>query len=218
MKKYVIYRRVSTREQGIGGYGIDAQKRDINIYLETFSDVPYEIIGEFVEVHSASDDNRPELCKALDLVRKHKAELLVAKLDRLSRKVSFISKLMEDKKVSFRVATMPHADEFQLHIYAALAEQERKFISIRTKQGLKSAKDRGVKLGGQRPNAQRANAAKSAKADAEAKRMASLILPLREAGKTMAEIAESLNASGVTTARGGQWHPMMVKRVLDRVG
>ncbi len=138
---------------------MEAQDRDIRLYLEGYSDQPYEIIGEFLEAATATDDNRPELTKALSIARSHGAELLVAKLDRLSRKVSFIAALMDDRKLNLRVASMPHADKFQLHIYAALAEQEREFISLRTKAALKEAKARGVKLGGLRDKTKKRNAA-----------------------------------------------------------
>ena len=94
------------------------------------------MIGAFQDTGSGADNGRPELQKALAMARKTGAELLVAKLDRLSRKVSHLSALMDDPKVKLRVASMPNADKFQLHIYAALAEQERDFISIRTKAAL----------------------------------------------------------------------------------
>ena len=152
MIKYVTYIRVSTQEQGRSGLGLEAQTRDIDTYLKNFSGQPYTVIKEFVEVLSGSDDSRPELFKAVSLARKEKAVLLVAKLDRLSRKVSYIAALMDDKTVQFRVANLPQADNFQLHIYAALAEQERAFISQRTKAALAVAKSNGVKLGGLRPN------------------------------------------------------------------
>ncbi|MGX1256625.1 DNA invertase Pin-like site-specific DNA recombinase [Sinorhizobium fredii] len=148
MLRYVVYTRVSTEDQGKSGLGLEAQERDIGIFLDRFSAVPYEIIGRFQDVDSGANNGRPELNKALALVRKTGAELLIAKLDRLSRKVSFIATLMDDPKVKLRVAQMPQADKFQLHIYAALAEQERTFISERTKAALRVAKERGVKLGG----------------------------------------------------------------------
>lgn len=124
MQKYVTYMRVSTAEQGKSGLGLEAQKRDMSIFLETYSEVPFEVIGEFTDVLSGTDDSRPELTKAIDLARKTGAELLVAKLDRLSRRVSFIASLMEDPKLSLRVAQMPHADKFQLHVYAVLIATE----------------------------------------------------------------------------------------------
>lgn len=217
MKRYVTYQRVSTEDQGRSGLGLAAQERDIGIFLEAFSVEPFEVIGQFVEVQTGKDDYRPELMKALELVRATGAELLVAKLDRLSRKVSFIANLMEDRKVSLRVATMPSADKFQLHIYAALAEQEREFISIRTKGALAEAKARGVKLGGLRDATGRRNAVLQAKARERAERVAGIILPLKSQGATLREIAATLNKSGVPTARGGKWQASQVQRTLTRL-
>jgi len=217
MKKYVTYMRVSTAEQGRSGLGLDAQKRDISIFLETYSDVPYEITGAFTDVLSGTDDEREELAKAVSLAKKTGAELLVAKLDRLSRRVSFIAALMEDPKLSLRVAQMPYADKFQLHIYAALAEQERDFISLRTKAALREAKARGQKLGGLRDKTMKRNEAVKANAMARAVKIAGIVQPLRDAGKPLREIAEHLDRAGVATARGGHWSASQVKRVLDRL-
>lgn len=125
MKRYVVYKRVSTEEQGRSGLGLAAQDRDIRLFLEGFADVPYEVLAEFTDIQTGRADDRPQLALALDLARKEGADLLVSKLDRLSRRVSFIATLMEDPKVKLRVASMPYADKFQLHVYAALAEQER---------------------------------------------------------------------------------------------
>lgn len=218
MKQYVVYRRVSTEEQGKSGLGLDAQNRDITIFLENFSEEPYEILGEYEDHLSGRQDDRPRLAEALELARKTGAELLVAKLDRLSRKVSFIATLMDDPKVKLRVASMPQADKFQLHIYAALAEQEREFISARTKAALAEAKAKGVKLGGLRDKTMKRNAAIQANAKARAEKVAKTVLPLRENGATLREIADALNTSGVQTARGGKWQPSQIKRVLERLG
>ncbi len=217
MKRYVIYMRVSTKEQGKSGLGLEAQRRDIDLYLENFSDVPYEIAGEFVDVLSGGDNDRPELTAALALAKAEKAELLVAKLDRLSRRVSFIAGLIEDKGVQLRVASMPYADTFQLHIYAALAEQERAFISARTKAALAAAKARGVKLGGMRDATMKRNVAIQQKAAKEAEKLITVIGPLREAGQTLTAIATTLNQNGVATSRGGSWTAKQVSRVLERV-
>lgn len=217
MRHYVIYTRVSTEDQGKSGLGLEAQERDIAIFLANFSDVPYEVIGRFRDVQSGKADDRPELAKALAMVRETGAELLVAKLDRLSRKVSFIAALMDDPKVKLRVAQMPYADKFQLHIYAALAEQERTFISERTRAALRAAKERGVKLGGARDATMARNAAVKAKADAEAQRVMKVIAPLRSAGQSINVIADTLNDMGVPTSRGGRWTAKQVSRVLQRV-
>lgn len=218
MKRYVIYTRVSTDEQGRSGLGLEAQERDIDIFLTNFSDVPFEVIGRFAEVVSGGSDDRPQLALALKMVRATGAELLVAKLDRLSRKVAFIAALMDDKAVKLRVASMPQADKFQLHIYAALAEQERTFISERTKAALKAAKARGKKLGGLRDSTMKRNDAIRAKAKAEAERVMKVVGPMRKAGATLAAIAATLNETGIPTSRGGSWTPTQVSRVIERVG
>lgn len=217
MQQYVIYTRVSTAEQGKSGLGLQAQERDIELFLSNYSAVPYEIIGEYRDVLSGADDDRPELSKALALVRKTGAELLIAKLDRLSRKVSFIATIMDDPKVRLRVASMPNADKFQLHIYAALAEQERDFISKRTKAALAEAKARGTKLGGLRDKTMQRNVAIQAKAKAEAERVMKVIKPLRDAGRSLTAIATTLNEMKVATSRGGQWTAMQVSRVIERI-
>lgn len=217
MMKYVTYCRVSTTEQGKSGLGLAAQARDIELYLSTYSETPYEVIGEFVDVVSGTDDARPELGKAIAQAKANGAELLVAKLDRLSRRVSFIANLMEDTKLALRVAAMPNADKFQLHIYAALAEQERTFISLRTKAALAEAKRKGKVLGGMRDATMKRNAVVKANAQLRADNVAGLILPLRKAGHTLREIATELDKAGVKTARGGIWQASQVKRVLERL-
>lgn len=215
--EYVIYKRVSTQEQARSGLGLDAQERDISLYLEGFSEEPYTVLSTFTDVLSGADSDRPNLAAALDLCRKTGATLLVSKLDRLSRKVSVIAALMEDKKVKFRVAQMPYADNFQLHIYAALAEQERQFISARTKAALAEAKARGRQLGGLRDKTMRRNEAVQKNALDRATQVAGIIQPLKDAGKSLREIAGHLNRAGVQSARGGLWQASQVKRVLDRL-
>jgi DNA invertase Pin-like site-specific DNA recombinase len=217
MQQYVIYKRVSTAEQGKSGLGLAAQERDISIYLESYSAVPYEIIGEFTDVLSGADNERPELSKAIDLAKRTGATLLVSKLDRLSRKVAFIAPLMDDPKLHLTVASMPHAEKFMLHIYAALAEQERDFISKRTKAALQEAKARGQKLGGMRDKTMKRNEVVKANAVARAENVAGIVKPLREAGRSLREIAAHLDKAGVPTARGGTWTAAQVKRTLDRL-
>jgi len=217
MRRYVTYMRVSTAKQGRSGLGLDAQERDINLFLENYSDVPYEIVCGFVDIVSGTDNDRPELKKAVALAKREGAELLVSKLDRLSRRVSFIAALMDDKKLKLRVAAMPHADKFQLHIYAALAEQERDFISLRTKAALTAAKARGKKLGGLRDKTLKRNDAVKANAQRRAEKVAGIVVPLREAGNSLRDIAAELDKAGVETARGGRWSAAQVQRVLQRL-
>jgi|TARA_B110000238_G_C15983135_1_gene376925 DNA invertase Pin-like site-specific DNA recombinase len=215
MRQFIKYYRVSTRRQGDSGLGLAAQKRDIDLYLSTYAETPWEVIGEFTDIKSGKDDDRPELQKAIELAEKTGAVLLVAKLDRLSRKVSFISAIMERKRLNLTVASLPTADKFSLHIYAALAEQERDFISLRTKQALAPLKGTG-KLGGNRGNIDRANAAARKVADNHAAKVMDTIAPLKQAGRTLQQIANTLNKSGVVTSRGGQWHPTTVSNILQR--
>ncbi|MBB5535169.1 recombinase family protein [Rhizobium giardinii] len=227
MQQYVIYTRVSTEDQGRSGLGLEAQVRDIAIFLDKFSDIPFEVLGRFQDIQSGADSERPELSKALDMVRRTGAELLIAKLDRLSRKMSFIATLMDDKKVKLRVAQMPQADKFQLHIYAALAEQERTFISERTKAALKAAKVRhqdarakdpgyAKRIGGLRDKTMKRNEAIQVKAGNEAAKVMKIIGPLRAAGQTLSAIAETLDSMNIPTSRGGKWTPTQVSRVLER--
>ena len=215
MKQFVLYYRVSTRRQGDSGLGLDAQRRDIELYLNTYAEVPFEVLGEFQDVKSGKDDDRPEFWKAVDIAEKSGATLVVAKLDRLSRDVETIAHILKRKKLNFVVASMPHADKFQLHIYAALAEQEREFISLRTKQALAPMKGTG-KLGGNRGNIDKLNEAARQTADAYAMKVMDTIEPLRQAGRTLQQIADTLNKTGVKTARGGKWYPSTVKNVLAR--
>ncbi len=216
-EKYVIYRRVSTAQQGKSGLGLEAQDRDIALFLDNYSDVPFEVLGTFTDVQSGKYADRPELEKAMEMARRNRAELLVSKLDRLSRDVEFIAKTLKDKGLTLRVASMPSADKFQLHIYAALAEQERDFISLRTKQALAAAKERGVKLGGMRDATMKRNEAAKQAADAAAQRVASIIIPMREAKASLQSIADALNAANVPTPRGRKWAAMSVRNALKRL-
>ncbi|GAC12227.1 recombinase family protein [Paraglaciecola chathamensis] len=215
--KYVIYLRVSTKEQGKSGLGLEAQRRDIQLYLDNYSPSPYSVIDECLEVDSGANSQRIKLVDAINLAKKHDAVLLVAKLDRLSRKVSFIAKLMEDKKLNFKVATMPHADPFQLHIYAALAEQEREFISKRTKAALAEAKSRGTRLGGLRTQTNERNIAKRKQADDFAKNLWPMIEPMVETSLGYTEIAKRLNSMNVKTANGGAFWASTVSNIVKRM-
>jgi len=216
MTTFITYRRVSTAAQGESGLGLEAQDRDLALFLDAHAP-DGAVIASFTDIQSGKSADRPELTRALDMARDTGATLLVAKLDRLSRKVALLAALLDDKRLSIRVASMPHADKFQLHIYAALAEQEREFISLRTKAALKEAKARGVALGGLRPGTAKRNAAVKAQADAHAHRIAGIIRPMRDSGATLASIGEALSAAQIATPRGGQWTPTAVRRALQRL-
>ena len=188
----------------------------IAIFFESYAEQPYEVLERFCDVEGGSKADS-QLTAAIALAKRTGATLLVARLDRLSRSVAFIATLMEDKKLDFRVATMPTACQINLHIYAALAEQEREFISKRTKAALQAAKARGVKLGGARPEAEARHAAVKATADGNAVRVSKAIKSHRLAGATHREIAEHLNQLKVTTARGGAWYATTVRNYDLRV-
>jgi DNA invertase Pin-like site-specific DNA recombinase len=216
----VGYVRVSTAQQGRSGLGIEAQRAAIKRFAEAEG---YALVREYVEVETGkgSDalDRRPQLTAALAEARKQRCSVVVAKLDRLSRDVHFISGLMAHR-VPFLVAELgPDVDPFVLHLYAALAEKERALISERTKRALAAAKARGVALGGPRLPEARKNAQAAIKAHAD--QHAANVLPIireaqRHGASTLRAIADALNARGVTTARGGQWYATTVKNMLGR--
>tara|TARA_R110002049_G_scaffold16122_1_gene65011 strand:+ start:10282 stop:10953 length:672 start_codon:yes stop_codon:yes gene_type:complete len=215
--KYIIYKRVSTQKQGDSGLGLESQERDIRLYLDNYSDVPFEVLGEYVDILSGFINSRPQLTMAIEHAKKEKAILLVAKLDRLSRKVSFISGLLDDKKLELKVACMPNADKFQLHIYAALAEQERDFISKRTKAAMAEAKAKGRVFGGLRDKTNERNRAIQREALSRAKELSGIIIPMRKDGMSLKAIADEINNLGYKTARDGVFTAMQVKRTLDRL-
>jgi DNA invertase Pin-like site-specific DNA recombinase len=215
MTTAVSYCRVSTARQGKSGLGIDAQKAAIQRFAEAEG---IQVIGEYVEVETGKGadalDRRPELAAALGAARKARCPILVAKLDRLSRDVHFISGLMAHK-VPFVVAELgADADPFMLHLYAALAEKERALISQRTKAALAAKKAAGAKLGNPRAaeTIGRAHEANRAAADRFAKNVLPIVEGIRASGITShAGIAEALNSRGVRTARGGRWHSTTVR-------
>lgn len=144
-RKFVVLLRVSTQGQSADGLGIAAQRRDINLFLQHQEDP--EVVSELVEVESGAKDSRPVLEEALRLCRKHRASLLVQKVDRISRDLEVPARIVKDPEVTLKVACLPQADNFQIHLYGALANQEAKFISQRTKAALAAAKARGIQLG-----------------------------------------------------------------------
>jgi DNA invertase Pin-like site-specific DNA recombinase len=214
MAKYVAYLRVSTAKQGSSGLGLEAQEAAIKAFIK----VDDEILSTFTETESGKDDGRPELAKALREVELTGAKLLVAKLDRLSRAVSFIAQLM-DSKVDFVACDQPDATPFSVHIYAAVAEHERNMISQRTKAALRAAKERGAKLGGYRggPKVDHSlgTAAKQAKARAFHDRIRAALSERQASGPaSLSELARHLNERGIPTRRGKAWTATQVARVL----
>lgn len=223
--KLVAYHRVSTKKQQASGLGLEAQEQAIRTYVEAH---PLAVVlASFTEVESGRKDDRPELEEALKLAQATGSTLIIAKLDRLSRSVSFLGKLQEDG-VKFLAVDMPEANEFTVNIMAAVARQEAQAISRRTKEALAAAKARGVKLGN--PNGAAAllraghgNKYGVKKAIENADRYASRMKPF----------IEQITASGITTLRAigaelerqhfetrsgkKQWQANTVRNLLRRI-
>jgi DNA invertase Pin-like site-specific DNA recombinase len=219
-RELISYVRVSTTKQGRSGLGIEGQRAAIERFAQADGCV---IRREFLEIETGkgSDalDRRPRLAEAIAEARQRKCSVVVAKLDRLSRNVHFVSGLMASR-VRFVVAELgPDVDPFMLHVYAALAEQEARVISQRTKAALEAARVRGVFLGGPKIAEARVTVEQviKANADAHAQNVRPIIDAIRKSGaNTVREIAAALNARGIATARGGRWHPSTVQGVLAR--
>ncbi len=221
MKTVVCYYRVSTVGQGRSGLGLEAQREACRQFANTHG---FDIARHFEETETAKGadalDRRPILAKALAEARKLKCPVLVAKLDRLSRDVAFISGLMASR-VPFIVAEYgPDVDSFMLHIYAAVAEKERLMISERTRAALAAKRQQGIKLGNPTNLADaqaRGQATQKRRADQHAANVLPLIRDIQRLGITsLAGIADALNGRGVATARGGNWHAASVGRILRR--
>jgi DNA invertase Pin-like site-specific DNA recombinase len=207
MREAIAYIRVSTAKQGRSGLGLEAQQTALARFAEAEG---FRFLQTFTETESGADDNRTELKAALATARDRKVPIIVAKLDRLSRDVHYISGLMKHR-VPFIVAELgTDTDPFMLHLYAALAEKERQMISKRTKDALAAAKARGVALGGHREQSDENR--RDALERAEELRPAFAELSGLSARKAAAE----LNARGIATPQGGKWHAAQVIRVRAR--
>ncbi|GJH39044.1 recombinase family protein [Paraburkholderia hospita] len=216
--KIVAYIRVSTQRQGMSGLGLEAQQDAIRNHL---SSTGAAMVGEYIEVETGKGANainkRPQLAAALAHAKSEKATLVVAKLDRLARNVLFIATLMESG-VKFRALDLPEANEFTIHLMAAFGQFEAKRISERTKDALKAAKARGVKLGiTGAANIAAANAAMVAGADEFAASMAGQVRAMQAAGMTQRHMVKHLNELGVKTSRGNAWSLAGVNALLKRV-
>ncbi len=212
MPNILAYYRVSTMRQGKSGLGLEAQRAAVERFAEGEG---LTIVNEFVEIESGKGADalnlRPKLAAALAEARKQKCSVVVAKLDRLSRDVAFVAGLMS-QRVPFIVAELgADADPFMLHIYAALAEKERRMISARTRAALKAAKARGVVLGNPQQAARNREVART-----EAEKLRSVLTELKHLSSR--QIAVELTLRGVATPRGGKWQSPTVLRMIDRLG
>ncbi len=210
-RDYIAYYRVSTQRQGTSGLGLEAQRKAVVDYINGNGS---KVLAEYTEVESGKRWSRPELDKALAHCKKHRATLVIAKLDRLARNVHFISGLIESR-VDFVAADMPEADRAFLQMAAVFAEWEGRKISERTKAALAAAKARGVKLG--ITGKDRATENKAA-ADAVARSLRPVIKEIAAEGiTTIRGVAEALNIRNIPTPRGGRWHATSVARLLARL-
>ena len=221
MKNAVAYYRVSTKQQHRSGLGIEAQRAAVARFAEAEH---LRLIAEYVEAESGKGadalDRRPQLAAALAKARAAKCPVIVSKLDRLSRDVAFISGLMA-QRVPFIVAELgPDADPFMLHLYAALAEKERRLISSRTKAALGIKRAQGVKLGNPRNIRAAGELGRQAlvsAADQFTRDKLPAVNAIRNAGTTsLGGIAQALNKQGIRTARGKRWHVSSVANLLGR--
>lgn len=239
MPNYVVYYRVSDVKQGQSGLGLEAQQ---TMFARLLVNRPGAKVGEYTEVETGKRLkkclNRPQLQKAIAHAREAGATLVIAKLDRLARNVAFISALMESN-LPIVCCDMPEADQFTLHILAALAEREGRMISERTKAALDVLKERGKKLGSHRPGhwdgvtkkgksmRQQRDAglqrAQSVVREAAREGMSNRYEPLvpwirdlREGGATLQQIVDALNAKDCRTRVGKPWNVSTLRRVIHR--
>ena len=215
MEAFITYYRVSTQRQGLSALGLEAQRNSVLSFLNNRT-----ILAEYTDIETGKNDNRPELLKAIELAKQTNSTLLIAKLDRLSRNLTFVSTLM-DTKVRFICCDMPDANELTIHIFAALAQWERVRIAERTRTALQALKARGKKLGkpenftdevrkmgpvrlkqiaNENPNNQKAK---------------KVINLLNRNGRNLREIAIELNEAGFRTSRGNQFGPEQVRRLIS---
>lgn len=216
MKKYVAYYRVSTKHQGKSGLGLEAQKSSVEKYI-----AGNLLLGEFTDVESGTrkgNKKRDELIKGIAMAKANNAILAIAKLDRLSRNVSFITALME-AGIEFVACDMPHASKFTIHIFAALAEQEADMISLRVRESLSELKKKGIKLGKPENLDERARKKGCMTRQSIAKhnennvKAGALVLSMRAADHSFSYISKELNRLGFKTRRGYKFYPIQVVRL-----
>ena len=216
-QRYVAYYRVSTQKQGQSGLGLEGQKKAVTDFLKQYGG---DIISEFVEVESGKRADRPEFTKAADYAELANATLLVAKLDRLSRDLHFVTSLQK-RGTKFKLADLPEIDQLTIHILAAMAEHEARMISLRTKTAMSVAKERGVVMGNPYLEVQRnhcVNAANKTRTTAQSEWKAKIRkiichLEVSEQLTTNADISNALNARGLTSFRGRPFTPSIVSSI-----
>ena len=215
--QYIAYYRVSTKRQGQSGLGLEAQQSAVAHHIDSTGG---KLVGEFKEVESGRKDDRPQLKAALETAKKNKATVIIAKLDRLGRRASYILRLIDESGVDFHICDMPNADKLTITILAAVAERESEAISKRTSDAIQAKKRRGEPVGSNDWKSVQAKGIEVIKADKmrRASYAMKVIAELREAHvTTLLEMANCLNRRGIPTARNGKWTATAVKRVIAAV-
>ena len=215
MQKFISYVRVSTVRQGASGLGLQAQQEAITTFLKNRQNA--QLLGEFREIESGKRSDRPQLTKALQACRKHKAVLVIAKLDRLARNVHFVSGLLESG-VKFVACDIPEADRTFLQMVSVFAEHEARMIATRTRAALQAWKVRNPdkKLGNPRLSAT-ANAVRTAQSNEFARKLKATLHSYVASGLSQAAMAQELEKTGVPSAMGGAWSARQVRRILKRL-
>ena len=219
--QFVAYYRVSTRKQGRSGLGLEAQKEAVSRHLKTSGG---KLVASFQEVESGKNNNRIQLHYALEEARKHRATVIIAKLDRLGRRASYILRLIDESGVNFHICDMPNADKLTITILAAVAEQEATNARNRTKAACDAKRARGEQMGSPYLDEVRKLSAAGIQRSKEAfqKPVLKVIEEIVIKGKVRSQsgIAEALNARGIPTAlkhkRKSKWHSTTVQRLLGK--
>ncbi|MCB9924914.1 MAG: recombinase family protein [Planctomycetaceae bacterium] len=222
--KLVPYYRCSTQKQARSGLGLEGQEATVMRFAAAHA---ADVLKSYVEVETGKSAERPELAKAVAHARRAKATLVIAKLDRLARNVHFLSGLME-AGVKFVACDQPSANDLTIHILAAVAQDEAKRISERTKAALAAYKARGGKLGAALPEcrnltpdasrmgAEAAGRVAKQEADTAYTDLYPIMKELRDQGCSLRAIAKHLNDEGYETRRGCRWNHVQVRAVLNR--
>lgn len=222
--EYTAYYRVSTRQQGNSGLGLEAQKTAVSNFIKSRGAT--EVPPPFIEVESGKNNNRPKLKQAIKHCKQNGTTLLIAKLDRLSRNASFILNLkdeLQQANVEFIACDMPQANTLTLGIMAVMAQHEAEIISERTKAGLAEAKRRGVELGNpenltdEAREKAHASISRKARTDQSVRHAFHFIKPLRDRGLSYGKIADQLNSEGYKTRTGKDFHAIQVQRIYKRL-
>ena len=206
--------RVSSQEQGKSGLGLEAQERDIELFLANYAETPYSVVERFVEVHSGKDNERPLLNAAIALAKREKRCSSFPNWIRLSRRVSFIAALMEDRALDFKSPRCHTQTSFNSTSMPAWQSRNGLHLPANQSGTTQRQEQRGTKLGAPKHHLDQLLQARKGKALTEARQVAGVIVPLRKQGQTLKQICSVLNTSGLKTARGSRFHSSLVSRML----